>query len=274
MIECTQLTKETLPYYANMIPKELYPKITSGSSMVLGAHLGQMPIGALVCTQKIQDSTLQSIYIMPFARRLGIARSLLEAYVAQMRRLAVRKASFRYLEDGDRLTLAPFFENVGILCNTIDRELALITLAEASECLPLSQSSSTHRSGTSIQACTRDERMLLYRFVQDQINADLSEASWTSAEGYMILKDQVLQGLSLFREDDGQLILEYLYVQENHPLLLASLLARSTQILQEKYPESTNIRMILANSASQKLFHRLQSGQTQPIRLRYGTITF
>lgn len=261
-MRCELLSPGELTDWAACIPQELFVELMNGREGIyaLGVWFLGEAQGALVWKEDGQSVALESIYIRPQARRLGLGTALIRRFVRETRS-EEREIFVSYVEEGERCLLTPFLRDNGFFVDTVAFPAGTVTLRQLNE--ELLPQLRTNRSGVRpIWQLSVREQGVCEKWLKEQL--DLPMQPYLSAEpaSFAAIRGGEVQGAVLLRRQEKGIALDYCWIMQSNPIVLAKLLAYAIEHLDELYAPETMVRMTLSTTQAQALFERL-FGQTE-----------
>ena len=261
-MRCELLSPGELADWAACIPQELFVELMNRREglYALGVRFLDEAQGALVWEEDEQNVALESIYVRPQARRLGLGKALIQRFVRETWREG-REIRISYVEEGERRLLTPFLENSGFFIDTAAFPTGAVPLQRLNE--ELLPQLGTNRSGTRpLYQLSARERGVCEKWLKEQLALPMKPYLVTEPASFAVIKSGEVQGAVLLRRQDEGIILDYCWIMQSNPLILARLLACAIEHLDEFYAPETIVRMTLSTTQARVLFERL-FGQTE-----------
>ena len=261
-MRCELLSPGELADWAACIPQELFVELMNGTEGIyaLGVWFLGEAQGALVWEEDGQSVALESIYIRPQARRLGLGTALIRRFV-QETRSEEREISVSYVEEGERCLLTPFLRDNGFFVDTAAFPAGTVTLRQLNE--ELLPQLRTNRSGVRpIWQLSVRERGVCEKWLKEQLALPMQPYLSAEPASFVAIRGGEVQGAVLLRRQEKGIALDYCWIMQSNPIVLAKLLACAIEHLDELYAPETMVRMTLSTTQAQALFERL-FGQTE-----------
>lgn len=261
-MRCELLSPGELADWAACIPQELFVELKNGREGIyaLGVWFLEEAQGALVWEEDGQSVALDSIYIRPQARRLGLGTALIQRFLREIR-TEEREISVSYVEEGERSLLTPFLRDNGFFIDTAAFPAGAVTLRRLNE--ELLPQLKTNRSGVRpICQLSVRERGVCERWLKEQLDLPIQPYLSQEPASFAAIRGGEVQGAVLLRRQGEDIALDYCWIMQSNPMVLAKLLACAIEHLDEFYAPETRVRMALSTAQAQALFERL-FGQTE-----------
>lgn len=262
-MNCRLLSAEDVVEWAACIPQELFTELLRQKKGLhaIGVSFLEEAQGALVWEETEQGVLLESLYVRPQARRLGLGSALLRQLFGEAKRLGARAVSVLYTEEGERRMLTPFLAQSGFVLDAFSFPAGHVTLGRLTAEL-LGKLGKDRTQVRPVCALSVPEQRACAQWLERQLNAPLTPYLGEEPASFAVIRGREVQGAVLVRRQEDELSLDYCWVMQNQPVVLAKLLACSIEQLSGLYAPETVVRMTLATEQAQKLFCRL-FGQPQ-----------
>lgn len=250
----TRITKDNLKDYAGMLPVELLEGVVCGNVTAIGMKFSGMEAGAAAWGEIHGDTygRLLSLFVPPEFRDLDVGHSLLQEVIMDMGGAKKEGISFRYLEEGDKKTLTPFFNVFGFRTDVTEIPLGQVTLAQAKKSID-ETFGNISGVGMMMSSLSGDERRLLSDNIRGISGLDPSKYMEGSPDSFAIMEDRRIKGLLLFGlQEEGTLNLDYLYSKSSREM--AGLLKHAIDELLKEFNPDTQVEMLLTTSEGLKLY--------------------
>ena len=261
-MRCELLSPGELADWAICIPQELFVELMNRREGLhaLGVRFLDEAQGALVWEEDEQGVVLESIYVRPQARRLGLGKALIQRFLQETWREG-REIRISYVEEGERRLLTPFLENSGFFIDTAAFPAGAVTLRRLNgELLP---QLGTNRSGIRpLHQLSARERGVCEKWLKEQLALPMQPYLSAEPASFAAIRGGEVQGAVLLRREEKGIALDYCWIMQSNPIVLAKLLACAIEHLDELYAPETMVRMTLSTTQAQALFERL-FGQTE-----------
>lgn len=262
-MRCELLSPEELAVWAVCIPQELFVELIKRRQglYALGVRFLNEAQGALVWEEDEQGVALESIYVRPQARRLGLGKALIQRFL-QETWCEGREIRISYVEEGERCLLTPFLEDSGFFVDTASFPAGAVTLRRLNE--ELLPQLGNNRSGIRpVYQLSVRERGVCEKWLKEQLALPMKPYLATEPASFAAIRGGEVQGAVLLRRQDEGITLDYCWIMQSNPVVLAKLLACAIEHLDELYPPETIVRMTLSTVQAQALFERLfgQAGE-------------
>lgn len=261
-MRCELLSPGELAEWAACIPQELFVELMNRREglYALGVRFLDEAQGALVWEEDEQSVVLESIYVRPQARRLGLGKALMQRFVRETWREG-GEIRISYVEEEERRLLTPFLENSGFFIDTAAFPAGAVTLRRLNE--ELLPQLGTNRSGIRpLYQLSARERSVCEKWLKEQLALPMKPYLVTEPASFAVIRGGEVQGAVLLRRQDEGITLDYCWIMQSNPLILAKLLACAIEHLDEFYAPETIVRMTLSTTQARALFERL-FGQTE-----------
>lgn len=261
-MKCELLSPGELAEWAACIPQELFVELVNrrGGHYALGIlFLGEAQ-GALIWADNDQGVLLESLYVRPQARRLGLGKALVQRFLREVRQ-GGRRITVSYVEQGERRLLTPFLQDSGFMIDRVDFPAGAVRLRRLTE--DLLPQLGTDRSGIRpLYQLSARERSVCEEWLQEQLGQPLKPYLVTEPASFAAMKNGEVWGAVLLRRQGEEMNLDYCWIRQSNPMVLAKLLACAIEHLDALYAPETVVRMTLSTAQAQTLFGRL-FGQTE-----------
>lgn len=221
------------------------------------AYFAGRPVGGVAWKRADKTGELLNLYVAPEARRLGVGTGLLGQAVMDMQHEGLEEIHFKYSDYGDRTALTPFFNDSGFYTDVDELPLGKRTLGQVREAISKKGVDKAGNEGV----CLFDLDGRKKAAVRDQltkvcgVDLDIYDRQWPGV--YVITDDTKVRTAAFLREEDEKrLSLDYLY-NTGSPKDLACLLEKMSERVAGHYPDDTEIEMLLATEAGQKLYEAM-----------------
>lgn len=257
-MECTLLTIENAADWAACIPQELFAalyKQKEGLRALGISALGEAQ-GAVVWEETGGVIRLDSIYIRPYARRLGLARELMKRFLEEAILAAGREITVSYEEQGERCFLTPFLSQCGFLLERVALPVGEVTLRELTEKL-LPQLGARREGIRSLHQLSMRERRACATWLEEQLPVSVASYFSEYPASFVDMQEGKIRGILLLSGTETELSLDYCWIQQECPIVLAKLLACAIEQISTKWKADTVVRMALSTPQAQTLYGRL-----------------
>ena len=261
-MRCELLSPGELADWAACIPQELFVELMNRREglYALGVRFLDEAQGALVWEEDEQGVALESIYVRPQARHLGLGKALIQRFARETWREG-REIRISYVEEGERRLLTPFLENSGFFIDTAVFPTGAVPLRHLNE--ELLPQLGANRSGIRpLYQLSARERGVCEKWLKEQLALPMKPYLVTEPASFAVIRGGEVQGAVLLRRQDEGITLDYCWIMQSNPLILAKLLACAIEHLDEFYAPETIVRMTLSTTQARALFERL-FGQTE-----------
>ena len=258
--------EEQLPYFASLLLPDAAAAIERGEPVTaIGIAQEEVACGALAGYVENGCFQVISLYVAPDYRRLGGARLMvgqLEALLSEEPDIWAVGISFTTAEP-DNETMIPFLSSMGYsLENDMGRNIYTFTLGQLEKAEPLAQPASRSLRIRPFSQLSED----MLRAAQKRgiaTGSPLPQSMLTGPQverelSYALVRDGKIEAYAVVdRSCCGVLTLCGLWVGENQPMVLYSLLKTVISRALELYPQDTCVALQVTNDQSLRLIHGL-----------------
>lgn len=258
-MKITDLTKENLIEWAGAIPKEIFVELMIENPRYHAAGVTFMnQVAGAVCWEENKSVwKLQSIYIFPECRRLGLGGELMDYLVDQMEERDCMKLVVNYQNEGERITLQPFLIYCGFEVDNLEMKLGrtnLQTVTERMKPFRLAKKIGTYSRISELEGI---EKLICAEWVFKKLGEHLEEYVGEKPFSYVIINKMKVEGMLLLKEDQGIIRVDYFKVKERSVTRALPLLAVALEDLSRQYPVDTKLEMVLTNEKAENLYLRI-----------------
>ena len=258
--------EEQLPYFASLLLPDAAAAIERGEPVTaIGIAQEEVACGALAGYVENGCFQVISLYVAPDYRRLGGARLMvgqLEALLSEEPDIWAVEISFTTAEP-DNETMIPFLSSMGYsLENDMGRNIYTFTLGQLEKAETLAQPASRSLRIRPFSQLSED----MLRAAQKRgiaTGSPLPQSMLTGPQverelSYALVRDGKIEAYAVVdRSCCGVLTLCGLWVGENQPMVLYSLLKTVISRALELYPPDTCVALQVTNDQSLRLIHGL-----------------
>ena len=258
--------EEQLPYFASLLLPDAAAAIERGEPVTaIGIAQEEVACGALAGYVENGCFQVISLYVAPDYRRLGGARLMvgqLEALLSEEPDIWAVEISFTTAEP-DNETMIPFLSSMGYsLENDMGRNIYTFTLGQLEKAETLAQPASRSLRIRPFSQLSED----MLRAAQKRgiaTGSPLPQIMLTGPQverelSYALVRDGKIEAYAVVdRSCCGVLTLCGLWVGENQPMVLYSLLKTVISRALELYPPDTCVALQVTNDQSLRLIHGL-----------------
>ena len=245
------VSSDNLSGYAGIIPDEYLIGFDEGSVNATGVVFGDSPSGAVVWHEDKSNIVLDSLYVLPEYRRLGVGSKLLEDF-------AGKHLKFSYIAYGDRVTLEPFFIASDIVFDRSDCGLGSFTLAEAKAALEKKKVTKSGAVGIMGNELTFRDKAVVGKWLLDNYGVDVSPyLTEKPLSAFIIDGDSVRSAVLLRIGESDALDLDFVYTTPGNEIAFAGLLNRVFAENEKLFDKDIRIEMLLATDEGKKLYEGL-----------------
>ena len=269
------LDQKVLPDWAGFLPEETFIELMNGRRHMyaMGVEFFDEPQGAMCWEEKENEWILNSIYIHPKYRRLGLGSELIAALSEKMKNKNCQDLSVSYEQAGDRETLTPFLCRCGFMMETMELPLGVTTLADAIASLQEHHAFKKKGRVKSFVQLSKRERYLCNQWMSEEIGERITSYIQESPSSFVLLKDDEIAGMILLSEQQKTISLDYCWIRQDSTASFLSMLAVAANDLYAKYPVETPMEMILSTDQADQLYTRLLGGKRAQITLCKGSFS-
>ena len=274
-MKIVELNEKILPEWAGTIPKELFIDLMLKKSRHYAAGIVFMDeIAGAICWEENETFwELQSIYIFPEYRRLGLGSGLLEYLAARMKIKSCRRLDISYYGEDELVMLYPFLVHCGFWMETVEVSVGVTDVQTALKCLEKQRCDKKIGRYAKMSELTAKERQICDLWMLRTLGVHIDAYESEKPSSYVILDGINVIGILLFREVENILRLEYCKVRSEAIVRVIPLLAAAIADLGVQYPKDMGIEMILSNEQAVNLYSRLVSGKTEQATVCCGYLT-
>ncbi len=269
------LDEKKLPEWAGVVPEELFVDQMLGKSRQHAAGILFMDeVAGAICWEENELSwELQSIYIIPEYRRLGLGSELMESLAARMRKKGIKKLNISYVGEEELVMLLPFLIHCGFAMETIDVSVGVTDVQTGQARLEKLRYDKKIGRYKKLSELTPKEGKICDQWMQTTLGVHIDAYEGVQPASYVILDGIQVIGILLFRQVEDVLRLEYCRVKKEAIIRVVPLLAKAIADLGEQYPGDTRIEMILSNEYARNIYSRLIAGKTENAAICCGSYT-
>lgn len=258
-MKITDLNKENLIEWAGSIPEEVFVELMMGNPHYHGAGVTFMDqVAGAVCWEENQSVwKLQSIYIFPEHRRLGLGSELMDYLFEKMEEAGCNKLIVNYENDGERITLQPFLRYNGFDVDYLEMDLGrtnLQTIWERLKPFRLAKKLGTYSKICELKGL---EKEICEQWMFKKIGEHVEEYDGTKPFSYVIINKMKVAGILLLKEQEGVISVDYFKIKEHSVTRALPLLAAALEDLCKQYPMDTEMEMVLTNEKAVNLYLRI-----------------
>ncbi len=258
-MKIVDLNKENLMEWAGAIPEEVFVELMIGNPRYYAAGVIFMDQTAgAVCWEENQFAwKLQSIYVFPEHRRLGLGSELIDYLVGRMEVKDCKKLVVNYQNEGERVSLQPFLTYCDFEMDNLKMNLGRTDLATINERLKPFKLAKKLGSYSRISDLQGIEKMICERWLVKKLGEHVETYGGSKPFSYVIIDKMKIAGILLLREKEGIISLDYFKVKENSVMRALPLLAVALEDLNKQYSMDTEVDMVLTNNQAVKLYLRI-----------------
>lgn len=258
-MKLVSLDRMSLPEWASFLPEETFVEMLceNREMYAIGVEFEDQPVGAVCWEETPSEWSLQSIYVTPDARRLGLGYELLAELIRRMREKGAQSLYAAYEPTSDRATLTPFLINVGFLTDTLELPLGKTTLGNAADALRQHGADQKTVSYQTLSQLGRRDRFFCDKWLMEQTGEHLSHYIGGTIDSLVIMDKNEIQAILLLSEEHSTIRLEYCWIDRDHMYVFLPLLYAAIERLSVRYPKETGLEMLLSNDQVTQLYTRL-----------------
>lgn len=267
------LDQKVLPDWAGFLPEETFIELMNGRRHMyaLGVEFSDEPQGAVCWEEKEDEWILNSIYIHPKSRHLGLASELIAALSEKMQNKNCQNLSVSYEQAGERETLTPFLCRRGFMIETMELPLGVTTLEKVIAVLKKNDAFRKKKGRIrTLDQLSKRERYLCNEWLLQEIGESISSYVQELPASYVIMNEDELTGILLFSEQQHAISLDYCWVRQDCMVNFFPMLAVAANDFYGHYPVDTRIEMILSTEQVQNLYSRLLGEEREAVILCKG----
>lgn len=274
-MKLVDLDQNSLFDWAGFLPEETFIELMNGTRHMnaLGVEFLDEPQGAMCWEEKEDEWILNSIYIHPKSRRLGLGRELIAALSEKMKNKNCQELSVSYEQAGERETLTPFLRRCGFMMETMELPLGVTTLGDAIASLQEHQAFKKKGRFKRFDQLSKRERYVCNQWMLEEIGERITSYLQESPSSFVLLKDDEIAGMILLSEQQKTISLDYCWIRQDSTASFLSMLAVAANDLYAKYPVEIPMEMILSTDQADQLYTRLLGGKREQIILCKGSFS-
>lgn len=257
-MRCTLLTENTAADWAGCIPQKLFRELYQQKSGLhaLGISAFGEPQGAAVWEEADGAVSLESVYVRPHARQLGLGGELLGHVLARTAANGGNKITVSYAEQGERCLLTPFLSRCGFFMERTVFPMGEVTLRELTEKL-LPQLGAGREGVCPLCELSLRDRKACAVWLEERIAMPLAPYLTDDPVSFAAVREGEVQGAVFLSGAGTEISLDYCGILPKHPTVLARLLACAIERLTADRDLETVVRMVLSTPQAMTLFERL-----------------
>lgn len=264
-MEIVNLNKTILPDWAGTIPEEVFIHLMQQAPGYYAVGITFMnKIAGAVCWEEEDGSwELQSIYIFPEYRRLGLGSELVAVLAERMATKSCNLLTVAYEEEDERITLQPFFTYCGFRMEPVEMMVGITDVGTVRK--RLEDPRLVRKLGRCLRMhqLTSRERRLCDQWLMKVMGEHVDAYEVKKPASYVIFDKESVAGILLFSEEEDVISLDYFKVRSDSAVRVLPLLATAASDLHRQYPPDTRVEMILSNDHVRSLYARLTEGVTE-----------
>lgn len=261
------ITPDLVSSYYTSIPDPFLIPIKTGKMKAVGALFSESRRGAIVFQETEEGKgILKSLYIVPEARRLGLGSMLLKS-------LAGRVWSFSYEATGERVSLAPFFDNNNIFYDRYDYPVGRVSVKKAIEALREKRVDKASMIGRYYDELVLEEKKEVIRWLAETCSESPVDYTSLNPASVFYLHDGKMKNALLFsRADRGNLGVDYVICAKGEEIRLAGMMSKAMQLLMRQFRPDAEITMMMTTEQGQKLYTGLFGETEETVPVISGTL--
>ena len=234
-MKLVSLDQNSLSDWAGFLPEEMFIELMNGSRHMyaLGVEFLDEPQGAMCWEEKEDEWILNSIYIHPQSRRLGLGSELIAALSEKMKNKNCQELSVSYEQAGERETLTPFLRQCGFMMETMELPLGVTALADAIASLQEHHAFKKKGRVKSFVQLSKRERYLCNQWMSEEIGERITSYIQESPSSFVLLKDDEIAGMVPLQSPHREVSLRDCRLQD---ALLLFPLHRQREFLNKTFP--------------------------------------
>ena len=258
-MKIVELNKENLIEWAGSIPEEIFVKLMIGNPHYCGAGVTFMDqVAGAVCWEENQSVwKLQSIYIFPEHRRLGLGSELMDYLFGRMEEAACSKLVVNYEDEGEQITLQPFLTYNGFDVERLEMDLGRSNLQTISDGLKPFRLAKKLGNYSRISELKGLEKAICEQWMFKKLGEHVEDYAARKPFSYVIINKMKVAGMLLLKEQEGLISVDYFKVKEHSVTRALPLLAAALEDLSKQYPMNTEVEMVLTNEKAVNLYLRI-----------------
>lgn len=274
-MEIKELKQNLLPEWAGAIPEELFVSLMQGKKNrhAAGARFLDEAAGAICWEENEAGWTLQSIYVFPEYRRLGIASELVAHLSDRMQKEKSKLLTMTYNDEEELVMLEPFLIHCGFRMETMTMPLGVTLLSTVQKRLEDPKLPKKVGSFARLHELKQRERLLCSQWMEKNLQESIDSYATAAPSSYILLSGSQVDGILLFGQSGNVLSLDYIQFRSSAIARVLPLLSIAVRDLSKAYPPDTRIEMLLSNERAVNLFSRLTGSGMEAVTIHHGSFT-
>ena len=272
LMEIIDLNKKILPKWAGVVPEELFVELMMerDNRFACGVTFMDQVAGAVCWEENGAIWKLQSIYIFPEFRRLGLGSELIHELEKRLWNKKGKKLTVTYGDEDELVMVSPFLTYCGFEMEEVDIPEGITTLEGILEGLKSNGILDKTGKCTRLYQLTAKDRNVCRALILKELGENMDNYLFRKPASYAVMDQNEVIGLLLFREEGDHLVLDYCKIKRASAARMLPLFAAAANDLSSKYPPDTKVSMILSNEAAVNLYSRLVGNTYQDATLING----
>ncbi len=262
-MEIIELKKDTLEDFAEALPEELFIDLMLDKRglCAAGVLFLDQEAGALCWEENEAGWTIESIYIYPDFRRLGLGTALLDYLTQRMTKKKVKDLSATYTYDDDVAMLKAFFIHYGFDMEAVTMPVGQVSLRQLADSLQQHKLIKKPKRYSVIGSLTLRQREDVDKYLMKKLGQHIDSFEVGPPFSYVMMDKDKIQALLLFSQKEKEISLDFCMFKKESLIKTLPILVAVVEDLTASFSADTSVSMLLSNDAAVNFYTKLTGGE-------------